>query len=463
MGTRKGNLESTIYEGADGRWHGRVTMGVRADGSEDRRHREAGSYNEVKRKVRELEKQRDAGRVAKAGRVPTVEQWMATYLTTIASQKLKPRSLDDYWSKTRNDIVPGIGKHRLDRLRPEHLDELYANLRKQGHAQSHVLKVHRIISRALKIAERRQLIGRNVATLLDSPTVAEVEITPLSQDEAKTVLRAALKRRNGLRWAIGMGLGLRQGEALGLRRAYVDLDTGSIKVWWQLQRLGWQHGCNNPYACGQRLHKTTPCRPGCKAHAKYRRGCPKPCPVGCTEHASTCPQRHGGGLVFTEPKSKSKRIVPIPPPLIPALREHFAWLDQEREKAANLWDEHDLLFCQPNGRPIDPRDDWEEFKELLKEAGIRDSRVHDGRHTAGTLLMEQGVDIRTVMEILGHSQMSVTKRYLHVSTPMAQEAMRRMGDALWDGPKKAEKPRTETGTETGAIRAKKRRSRVRVI
>jgi hypothetical protein len=70
--------------------------------------------------------------------------------------------------------------------------------------------------------------------------------------------------------------------------------------------------------------------------------------------------------------------------------------------------------------------------------------------------MEQGVDIRTVMEILGHSQMSVTKRYLHVSTPMAQEAMRRMGDALWDQPQKAEKPRTETGS-TCIVRKQRRR------
>jgi integrase len=260
-----------------------------------------------------------------------------------------------------------------------------------------------------------------------------------------------------------MSLGLRQGEALGLRSAYTDLDSGSIKVWWQLQRLGWQHGCDNPHACGERLHKAKPCRPGCKTHATYKRGCPKPCPAGCTGHASTCPKRHGGGLVFTEPKAKSRRIVPIPPPLIPALRDHFVWLARQREEASSLWENHDLLFCQPNGRPIDPRDDWEEFKDLLKEAGIRDSRVHDGRHTAGTLLMEQGVDIRTVMEILGHSQMSVTKRYLHVSTPMAQEAMRRMGDALWEPPRKAEKPRTETETETGSTRVARKKRRRRVV
>ncbi|MDQ0832497.1 hypothetical protein QF032_004341 [Streptomyces achromogenes] len=109
-------MESTVYEGNDGWWHGRVTMGVKDDGSYDRRHRRARTETEVKRKVRELEDLRDKARAPKAGRKPTVEQWMTIYLTDIASLKLKPRSLDDYWSKTRNDIVPGVGKHRLDKL-----------------------------------------------------------------------------------------------------------------------------------------------------------------------------------------------------------------------------------------------------------------------------------------------------------------------------------------------------------
>ena len=71
--------------------------------------------------------------------------------------------------------------------------------------------------------------------------------------------------------------------------------------------------------------------------------------------------------------------------------------------------------------------------------------------------MEQGVDIRTVMEILGHSQMSVTKRYLHVSTPMAQEAMRRMGNALWEPEMKAEKDKTETATSRVVRNMRRRR------
>lgn len=65
-----------------------------------------------------LEDLRYKERACKAGRKPTVAQWMETYLTDIASLKLKPRSLYDYRSKTRNDIVPGIGRHRPRQARP---------------------------------------------------------------------------------------------------------------------------------------------------------------------------------------------------------------------------------------------------------------------------------------------------------------------------------------------------------
>jgi site-specific recombinase XerD len=65
------------------------------------------------------------------------------------------------------------------------------------------------------------------------------------------------------------------------------------------------------------------------------------------------------------------------------------------------------------------------------EAGVRDARIHDGRHTAGTLLIEQGVHVRTVMEVLGHSDLRLTQRYTHVASPAARDAAARMGHARW--------------------------------
>lgn len=440
MGKRKPNMRSSVYEGSDGRWHGWVTMGVRGDGTPDRRHRTGRTEAEVTRKVQELERQRDKGNAANAGRAPTVEQWMQTYLDTVAVRTLAPRSYDDYWSKTRTWIIPSIGAHRLDRLLPEHVDQMHARMIAAGRSSNHALKVHRVLSRALEIAMRRGKVARNVCKLVDPPAPGESELTPLTEAEARKVLAAAAERRNGARWSVGLALGLRQGEALGLRWAYVDLAAGVVRVWWQVSRANWRHGCTDPHACGKRFHRTA-CPTPCKQH-RHRASCapdcstpshrcPKPCPPRCTRHAAQCPQRRGGGLTFREPKAKGKRTVPLPAELVPLLRAHRTTQKRERLAAGELWEDNDLVFCRVDGRPISRNDDWRDWKDLLRAAGVRDVRVHDGRHTAGTLLIEQGVHLRTVQEILGHSRITTTERYTHVASPMAQDAAERMGRALW--------------------------------
>ena len=145
MGARRPNMRSSIYLGNDGLWHGWVTVGVKADGSADRRHRKAGTEAEVTRKVRELESQRESGSVSKPGRAPTLSEWMAEYLDVICerlvlSEKLAPRTLADYRSKTRNWILPLLGKHRLDRLTPEHLDTAYAAMLRQACRRAQFLR-----------------------------------------------------------------------------------------------------------------------------------------------------------------------------------------------------------------------------------------------------------------------------------------------------------------------------------
>lgn len=435
MSRRANGAGSIYYSEADGKWHGWVTVGTKPNGRPDRRHRVAATEREVKEKVKALEKQRASGKVAKPGRPPTVEQWLGVWLDAVCARKVEdgsmaPRTLDDYRSKVGLYIVPGVGQHRIDRLTPDHLDRLYLDLLRRPLASSTVLKVHRIIARALKVAMQREIISRNVATLLDAPSAEEIEIEPLTRDEARAVLAEADQRRNGARWSVALAMGLRQGEALGLRWEYLDLDEGVMKIWWQLQRLKWRHGCEDPHACGKKHHRKA-CRKGCTAHKDYKRGCPKPCPKGCTGHEKACPKRKDGGLVFRVPKSRNKRMAPIPPPLIPLLKAQRAAQKRERLAAANVWEDHDLVFAQPNGRPIDPRRDWEEWQDILKAAGLEPKRVHDGRHTAGTLLTENGVGLRVVMELLGHSQLRMAQRYTHVGSPLAEDAAARMGAALW--------------------------------
>ncbi len=131
-----------------------------------------------------------------------------------------------------------------------------------------------------------------------------------------------------------------------------------------------------------------------------------------------------------------------------------------REEARETWQEFDAVFTRPDGRPIDPRDDWEEFKELLEEAGISDRRLYDGsRHTTGTILNELGVDMPTIMEILRHTQISQTSRYVKGRSTLSKDAMHRMGNAFAPGPSTGP---SETRSETPGSRAERSRRRRRI-
>ena len=139
-------------------------------------------------------------------------------------------------------------------------------------------------------------------------------------------------------------------------------------------------------------------------------------------------------LIYEEPKAdRSRRNLALPTPLVQALRAHRAAQLEERIAAGSLWEDHDLVFGQPNGRPIERKSDWRAWKALLQEAGVREVRLHDGRHTAATLLLSEGVHPRVVMEVLGHAQMrTTTDTYSHVMPALGRDAADRMGQALWD-------------------------------
>ncbi|WP_368666335.1 tyrosine-type recombinase/integrase [Micromonospora sp. BL4] len=114
------------------------------------------------------------------------------------------------------------------------------------------------------------------------------------------------------------------------------------------------------------------------------------------------------------------------------LRKHRDEQGQERVNAVQLWEGGTWLFATPTGGPVNPRTDYDEWKRLLKLAGLRDGRLHDARHTAATVLLILGVAERAVMSIMGWSNSTMTARYQHLTTQVRRDIARQVGGPLWN-------------------------------
>jgi integrase len=465
--TRKANLDSWI-SGApnpDGYYEAKVWMGTKSDGKPDRRHVQRKTLAAVRARVKELEAQRDAGRVTRAGRAPTVREMLERHLTVVLPGRGRaPRTIADYRSKCRNDIFPRWGGQRIDRLRRDQIEDGLAEML-DTHAASHVRKVHAILSSAFEDQVKNGTVKRNPLEHITAPPADEPDVTALTQAQAQNIAAVAMSRPNGVRWSVGLATGLRQGEALGLRWSFIDLDTGWMRIWHQLQRLAWEHGCDDPHACGARHHRN-PCPVPCpKAKRKQGRKhvCPAPggvtrsesgtrgklCPPDCAGHARYCPQRKlprgcteiSGGLVLRPIKEKRRKRVKLPRELLPALKAHRDAQYLRSLTADKEWEENDLVFTQWNGRPVDPRRDWGEWQSILADAGMPPQRLHIMRHTAATIMLERGVAIAVVMQALGHSDIRITSRYSHASEGLLEDAADRVGDLYaFDNEEKERKP-----------------------
>ncbi len=120
--------------------------------------------------------------------------------------------------------------------------------------------------------------------------------------------------------------------------------------------------------------------------------------------------------------------------LVAELHRHKASQLGERMPAGSERHDEDLVFAQPNGRPIDEKSDYDDWSRLLQAGGVRHVRLHDGRHTAATLLLSENVHPRVVMGLLSHSQLRTTMDIdSHVMPALAREAADRMGALLLPG------------------------------
>jgi integrase len=396
---RNANGRSSIYQNAEG-WHGRVTVGVKDDGRPDRRHVRGKTKAEVTEKVRKLERLRESGRMPKAGQRWTVAKWLKHWIDNIAiPPSVSENTHAGYRVDVEKHLIPGIGAHRLERLAPEYLERLYAKMQRAGSSAGTAHHVHRTIRNSLNEAVRRGHLARNPVLLAKAPKLSDDEPEPYDIEEVQQLLKAVSERRNGARWVVALALGLRQGEALGLKWEHVDLKKGTLRIRRNRLRPKYEHGCGD--TCGRKAGY-------CLRRKQIR--------------DDTGPTKSRAG----------RRVIGLPEPVILILKVHRERQDAERLAARQLWHDEGWVFAKPDGRPLNPNTDYHEWKALLKEAGLRDARLHDARHTAATVLLILAVPTPTAMAIMGWSSAAMAKRYQHILDSIRRDVANQVGGLLWD-------------------------------
>jgi len=357
----------------DGMWIASFPI-TNANGKRVQKRKTAKTKDEANALLEQM--QRDAAQgLAMSTNEQTTGQFLAAWLSDTVKPRLASRTHEDYAETVKRHIEPHIGGIPLARLTPQEVQKMLVVLATNVSPQM-ALRARRILRAALNRAMKWGYITRNAAALTDAPKVTPRETTALTPAEATAFLAAVADDRLEALYTVALALGLRQGEALGLRWQDVDLEAGTLAVRYQLQRVD-------------------------------------------------------GKPALVEPKTpKSRRTLALPALAVDALRRHRVRQLEERLWAGIRWQEQGLIFTSTIGTPVDEHNLRKQFRALLVAAKIRHIRFHDLRHSAGSLLAAQGATGRDIMEVLGHSQISTTVRYTHVYDERRAELAAMMDTAL---------------------------------
>ncbi|MCI3226880.1 site-specific integrase [Streptomyces sp. NP-1717] len=370
---RNPNGAGTITKRKDGRYQAAVYV-LQPDGTRARKFAYGKTWAECDAKRRDLLAKVDQG-VPVPTRSDRLSEWLPYWLDNFVKPRRKLSTYDKYEAHVRLYLVPMIGTKRLESLGVADVRRFLVQLEKKTTAAT-AKESHRVLRTALTAACREELVSRNVASLVEPPRAKSRELSPWSLDETLDFLAAARKDPLYAAFVLAVAMGLRRGEIVGLRWGDIDLEKRVLHVRQQTQR---------------------------------RRGV----------------------LYNDDPKGRRRRAVPLPAMCIAPLRWHRMRQAAAKLRAGESWDDGGYVFTTRNGRSVEPRNVYRSFTRVAGSAGIRVVRLHDARHGCATLLTAAGVAPRVVMEILGHSQISITMDvYTHVVQDTQREAISHMDRLL---------------------------------
>lgn len=424
--TRRGRGEGSIVQRNDGRWMARVDLGW-----QNGKRQSKAIYARTRRAV--AARLRDELKAAEQGTLQTDErqtmaEFLKQWLQDVVRPRVRARTFVGYEATIEHHITPHLGRVRLAKLTPQHLQTWMATLETKGVSAGRRRYARVVLRTALNTAVRWRLITMNVATLIDAPRTTSREIRPLNPDEARALLDACHEQPLDAFVTVALGCGLRLGEALGLQWADVDLDAGTLQIRRAVQRFGGDAAARRPLlAERKRLRAVLNATPRTPEAAEIRARLTHELQEirGAFAKVKTSVQ-------VSELKSaRSRRTIALPAVAITALRSHRTRQLEARLAAGRHWEERGFVLTSAVGTPLEPRNVTRQFKALLTAAKLPDMRLHDLRHSCATLLLAQGVNPRVVMETLGHSQVSLTlNTYSHVLPALQRDAAAKMNSIL---------------------------------
>ena len=274
-------------------------------------------------------------------------------------------------------VIRVYGNKPLVALTALDLSQLYRQLGQTKSTRT-VRYLHTVLHEALAQAVAWGFLATNVAERVTPPRLIQKERQPLQGADLGRFRRAIDQHPLKALWLFLLLTGVRRGEALGLRWKDIDWTAAVIRI-----QQTWIKGLQGP---------TT-----------------------------------------GKPKTKrSQRAVAVSPGLLAILKDHQTAQEKQQRQAADLWQNHDLVFCQEDGSPFYPDGISKRFKRILRAAGLpQTTTLHDLRHTHATLLLGEGIHPKVVSERLGHSTVAITlDLYSHMIPGLQQDAACRADAAL---------------------------------
>ncbi len=344
----------------------RYYAGLKPDGKKD--YKVTPTYPSAKEADTEWAKikvQLDQGTYVRAGK-ETMAEYEERWLRTKESQ-IKEGTYRQYSWLVKNHIIPRFGHIQLSKLRPDHIQAVYADLERENTISPQSIgHLHRVLSQTLKNAVQWGLIAKNPAELAKPPKVDRHEFHVWTEDELESFLSVAEERtRHYMVFLLGAATGMRLGEILGLKWSDVDLESGIIQV-----------------------------------------------------------RRSGSKKKSTSTKtSSSRRSVEMSSYLVEKLQYHYQQQQTEIEIQGIRWKKNNLVVPTSVGTQVLQGNIRGLMERLIERAGVSRCRFHDLRHLHATLLLLKGVHPKIVQERLGHSSIQVTlDRYSHVVPGLQKQA-----------------------------------------